>query len=63
MRKQNLNLSVVSPLHECCCSRWVYKIKRGSDGSIERYKDHLVPRGFTQQEGIDYSETFSPVIK
>jgi hypothetical protein len=43
--------------------RWIFKIKRNADGSIERYKARLVIKGYKQQFGVDFGETFASVCR
>ena len=44
-------------------SKWVFRTKYFSDGSVECLKAHLVAKGYTQVPGLDYTDTFSPVVK
>ena len=62
-KQQTWVLVPPSPHFNLVGCKWVYKLKLHSDGSIARYKARLVAKGFHQQPGIDFTETFSPVIK
>jgi hypothetical protein len=44
-------------------SKWIYKKKHSTNGSIEKYKARFVGHGLSQKEGIYYEETFSPVVR
>ncbi|CAI7812739.1 unnamed protein product [Closterium sp. NIES-53] len=44
-------------------SKWVFKVKSGADGALERFKSRLVAKGFQQKEKIDFGEIFAPVVK
>ena len=43
--------------------KWVFKVKSDKDGNLDRYKGRLVARGFEHKSGIDYEETYAPVVK
>jgi hypothetical protein len=61
MKNQSWDLTALPPGKKPIGCKWVYKFK--ADGTLDKYKTRLVTKWFSQREGIDYDETFSPTAK
>lgn len=63
LKQKTWTLVPLPPYKNLVGCKWIYKVKRNHDGSVARYKARLVGKGFSPETGLDYYETFSPVVK
>ncbi|KAH9688593.1 retrovirus-related pol polyprotein from transposon RE1 [Citrus sinensis] len=63
IRNKTWNLVSMDLTHKLVGCKWVFRTKYNSDGSVSKHKARLVAKGFHQTAGVDYSETYSPVVK
>jgi hypothetical protein len=60
-KNQTWNLVDVPKYKDVISVKWIYKTKQDAEGNMQKYKERLVARGFTQKPRIDFNETFAPV--
>ena len=58
-----INLTSLKPPYKPLAGKWVFKVKKGKDGEVLRYKARWVVKGYLQQYGVDYDQTFTTVVK
>ena len=63
LQNQTWTLVPSHPSQNIIGCKWVFRVKRHADGSVERHKARLVAKGFHQQSRVNYDETYSPVNK
>jgi hypothetical protein len=63
MKNKTWHLVAPNHAHNIIDCRWVFKEKRKADGTLDKYKARLVAKGYKQCYGIDYKDTFSPMVK
>lgn len=67
LQNETWELIIPPPTVRTLSAKWVFKLKRGKDGEITRYKARYkakrVVKGYSQTQGVDYNETFASVVK
>ena len=63
LRNHTWDLVDRPPQRKVIGTKWVYKAKYNSNGTLEKYKARLVAKGFAQVEGFDFQETFAPTAR